>query len=292
MGLDAVTRASVKDFVADLVAKGLARATIRIIVSNFCTMFSHAMEDEIVRVNPAIRMPKYFKQAHVMHEEIQPLTSDEVPAFLAAAIEHDQKKRYREAPEYYPVFLCAIHTGMRAGELAGLQWGDIDWRGKFIIVRRAMKSGKIQPTKTGKVHKIDMSDSLIEELQAMRRRRLEDFMKRGKNEIPDWIFCNSDGGPLDMQNLKNRHFNKCLEAAKLRRIRFHDLRHTFASLLIGNGEPLAYVKDQLGHSSIRVTVDVYGHLVPGANRQAVNRLPAAKSATGLQPSQKQEKEAI
>jgi integrase len=60
----------------------------------------------------------------------------------------------------------------------------------------------------------------------------------------------------------------------LRRIRFHDLRHTFASLLIQNGESLAYVKDQLGYSSIKLTVDVYGHLVPGANREAVNRLPS------------------
>jgi integrase len=59
----------------------------------------------------------------------------------------------------------------------------------------------------------------------------------------------------------------------LRRIRFHNLRHTFASLLIQNGEPLAYVKDQFGHSSIKITVDVYAHLVPGSNRQAVNRLP-------------------
>jgi len=65
-----------------------------------------------------------------------------------------------------------------------------------------------------------------------------------------------------------------MEKAGLRRIRFHDLRHTFASLLIQNGESLAYVKDQLGHSSIRLTVDVYGHLVPGANRQAVNKLPS------------------
>ncbi len=65
-----------------------------------------------------------------------------------------------------------------------------------------------------------------------------------------------------------------LEKAGLRRIRFHDLRHTFATLLLQNGESLAYVKDQLGHSSIRMTVDVYGHLVPGANRQAVNKLPS------------------
>ena len=66
-----------------------------------------------------------------------------------------------------------------------------------------------------------------------------------------------------------------LEKAGLRRIRFHDLRHTYASLLIQRGESLAYVKDQLGHHSIQVTVDLYGHLVPGANRNAVDRLAAA-----------------
>jgi integrase len=81
-----------------------------------------------------------------------------------------------------------------------------------------------------------------------------------------------------MYNVKNRYFHKCLTKAGLRRIRFHDLRHTFASLLIQNGESLAYVKDQLGHASIKMTVDVYGHLVPGANREAVNRLPGLNSA--------------
>ena len=63
-----------------------------------------------------------------------------------------------------------------------------------------------------------------------------------------------------------------LEKGNLRQVRFHDLRHTFASLLLQNGENLMYVKEQLGHSSIQVTVDIYGHLIPGANRQAVDRL--------------------
>ena len=80
--------------------------------------------------------------------------------------------------------------------------------------------------------------------------------------------------------MKNRHFYRCLEKAELRRIRFHDLRHTFASLLLTNGESLAYVKDQLGHSSISMTVDVYGHLVPGANRAAMDRLPTIENLSG------------
>ena len=73
-------------------------------------------------------------------------------------------------------------------------------------------------------------------------------------------------------DFERRVFHKALEKAGLRRIRFHDLRHTFASRLLQNGESIVYVKDQLGHHSIKVTVDVYGHLVPGANKAAVDRL--------------------
>ncbi len=95
------------------------------------------------------------------------------------------------------------------------------------------------------------------------------------NEVmEDWLFTTPKPRAvrqLDPSNLR-KVFNHLLTAAKLRRVRFHDLRHTFASLLIEQGESLAYVKDQLGHHSIQITVDTYGHLVPGGNRQAVDRL--------------------
>jgi integrase len=76
----------------------------------------------------------------------------------------------------------------------------------------------------------------------------------------------------DLVTFRCKPEDRAMTAAKLRRIRFHDLRHTFASLLIEQGESLAYIRDQLGHSSIKVTVDTYGHLVPGGNRQAVDKL--------------------
>jgi integrase len=95
----------------------------------------------------------------------------------------------------------------------------------------------------------------------------------GKNEIPQWVFCNKAGNPIDMHNVKNRHFFKCLEKAGLRRIRFHDLRHTFATLMIQQGTPIAYVQQVLGHSTIKLTVDTYTHWMPGQNRDAVEKLP-------------------
>ena len=79
------------------------------------------------------------------------------------------------------------------------------------------------------------------------------------------------GTQIDPSNLR-KLFCRLLTDAKFRRVRFHDLRHSFASLLLQNGESLTYVKEQMGHSSINVTVDIYGHLVPGGNRQAVDKL--------------------
>jgi integrase len=97
----------------------------------------------------------------------------------------------------------------------------------------------------------------------------------GEKELTKWVFRNRDSEPLDGDNLRRRVFHPALTKAKLREVLIHELRHTFASLLIQQGESLAYVRDQLGHSSIQVTVDVYGHLVPGSNRAAVDKLDDA-----------------
>ena len=98
------------------------------------------------------------------------------------------------------------------------------------------------------------------------------------------MFCNGEGNPLDYYNLKRRHFEKCLEHAKLRRIRFHDLRHTYATLLLMQGESPVYVSKQLGHSSIKITVDTYCHRLPNADRSAVNRLPRPLTVATQTPS--------
>jgi integrase len=122
-----------------------------------------------------------------------------------------------------------------------------------------------------------MSDTLISELKTLKDRRITEWEAKGKETIPEWIFCNQERNPPDMVKVIKRHFLKRLEQGGIRRIRFHDLRHTFATLLIMQGESLAYVKDQLGHSSINLTVDTYTHWIPGSNRDAVNKLPRIES---------------
>jgi integrase len=88
------------------------------------------------------RAGKYYIQAHVVHQEIEPLTHEEVPLFLGSVLQNDT--------DYYPLFLCAIHTALRSGELVGLQWGDIDLHGKFLTVRRSVVRRKLDSPKYGK----------------------------------------------------------------------------------------------------------------------------------------------
>jgi len=119
-----------------------------------------------------------------------------------------------------------------------------------------------------------MSLQLSTVLRRLRTERKRAALKAGK-PIAEWVFLTAEGHVVDGDNLRNRVFYRLLEKAEVRQVRLHDLRHTYASLLIQQGESLAYVQQQLGHSSIQVTVDIYGHLIPGANRAAVDRLDAA-----------------
>lgn len=100
--------------------------------------------------------------------------------------------------------------------------------------------------------------------------------------MDDLVFPSQSGTVMNGENIANRYFHPALEKANLRRFRLHDLRHTYGSLLIQDGASLAYVRDQMGHYSIQVTVDTYGHLIPGANVSWIDRLdsrPASMTST-------------
>jgi len=267
--LDDLTRVEMKEFVAELVEKGLARDSIRLILAVLGIIYNQAIEDKIVSENPAKRLGTFYRQAPVKHEEITPLTEEESLLFLGTTLKYE--------PKQYPLFLCALHTGMRSGELAGLQWPDIDWHGKFLEVRRAInRLGEVSSVKTkmGR-RRVDLSDDLLEALSNLRRQMQEEAMRKGKNEIPKWVFANYRGSFLDMNNVKRHHFKRTLRKAGLRDIRFHDLRHTFASQLLCNGANILYVSQQLGHANPQITMKIYSHWIPNDNqREAMNRLPS------------------
>ena len=218
-----------------------------------------------------------------------PLTREEISTLLETA--------KTKAPRYYPLFLCAARTGLRMGELLALQWEDLDFHQRFIQVSRNYTHWTLTTPKSGENRKVDMSLGLTQALKDLEIDRQLEKVTRNWKDMPPWVFCNENGGLLNPNHVRDRFFYGLLKKAKLRRVRFHDLRHSFASLLLQQGESPVYVKEQLGHSSIQITVDCYGHLIPGGNKQAVDKLDTpihqsvfeAKSATPAQPFEEAER---
>jgi len=196
----------------------------------------------------------------------------------------------------FPLFLTALRAGLRRGELGALKWGDIQFgaseqdANRYILVQRNYVYGQFTTPKSNKPRRVDLSRQLRATLLALRDEKLMKAFLAGKNSVSDeLVFPAPEGGVLDPDNLYDRYFLPVLEKAGLRRIRLHDLRHTFGYLLIQAGAPVPYIRDQMVHSGIRVTADVYGHLLPGANVACIDRLDAATapqlSATLLQPAE-------
>ena len=119
---------------------------------------------------------------------------------------------------------------------------------------------------------------------SLRTRRLLEASEQSRTSIADdLVFPSQAGTPIKPDNIAVRYMQPALEKAGLRRFRFHDLRHSFGSFLIRDGASLAYVKDQMGHSSIQITVDTYGHLIPGADISWIDRLDGQQGATTCNP---------
>jgi len=154
---------------------------------------------------------------------------------------------------YRIAFKTAVMTGMRAGELWGLQWGNIDGNAGQIYVRRSLWGSNFQtPKSKTSIRKIDIPQSLIFEL------------KKWKLACPinkyDLVFPNPDGEFTVHNTAIKSHFNPALRLAGLRHVSFHSLRHSNASMRIQGGQNIKYLSTQLGHSSINITMDRYGHL--------------------------------
>jgi len=260
----------------------LSPRSVAYIVRTISAVFNHAIEDGIVQANPALRPGRFIKTGP-RREMVDILTQEEGNLLLATAEKHYKR--------LYPLLLAAMRTGARQGELLALEWGDIDWTGNFIEIRRSNWRGIIGTPKSGKTRRVDMSDRLKQVLEEHRKRMAAEALKAGV-EMPSLVFTSAEGTtPYDGVNVR-KSFEAALRKAGIRKIRFHDLRHSYASWLIANKESLAYVRDQLGHHSIQITVDLYGHLVPGENREAVNRLDAPAGRLVMAAGEKEKPEEV
>ena len=271
--LDQISRDDIKHMIGELISKELSRNTIRNALCVVRGIFNQAIGSGLLEANPAARLGRFTRTARTAEAKGAALTTTEVQAFLDAARE--------VCEEYYPLFLTALRAGLRRGELVALQWGDIQFGhdesdpNRFLLVRHNYVHREHTTTKSNKSRRVDLSRELRSVLIKLRDKRLLAAFLQGKNDIlEELVFPSPDGSILDPDNLYHRYFLPVLTKAGVRKIRLHDLRHTFGSLLIQNGAGLVYVKEQMGHSSIQVTVDIYGHLVPSANVSFVDRLDA------------------
>jgi len=273
--IDEIKRSEIRNLILKKSKDGLSRSMICLIRDVMSGTMGYAVEDELIPGNPVSGILKRLKLERDKRITVEPMNEQEVELFL--------KTCFRHFNEYSEFFLCAYRTGMRLGELLGLKWGDIDWNQKFIRVERSYKRGQFNKTKTGKVRRVDMSDQLTASLRQLLTNRKKEALREGLGEPVEYIFHRNQK-PIE-QNFIRRVFKRILLKAGIREMRLHDIRHTFASILLSRGESPVYVKEQLGHSSIQMTVDIYGHLIPSSNRGAVNQLDSPQpSATYTQPA--------
>jgi|CXWL01.1.fsa_nt_gi integrase len=177
-------------------------------------------------------------------------------------------------------YSLAIDAGARKAELCGLKWPDLDVEKKTLsIVRQLVKVGKVDqapvfgPPKNGKSRSIDLDERTVELLRRHRAQQAAQRLLLGTSyQDHGLIFARDFGRPLTMNNLGEREFARLIESAKVRRITFHGLRHTCATLLLQAGVPVKVVSERLGHKRIEITLNVYAHALPSMQQEAAVKL--------------------
>ncbi len=185
------------------------------------------------------------------------------------------------------LYVLAVTTGMRQGEILGLRWRDVDVDQGMVQVRGSMQALKgvglhiAEPKTAGSRRHVMLSQRPIEALRRHRVAQAAERLRAGAGwEDNDLVFANEVGRPIAAGNLLRRSFEPLLKSAGLPRIRFHDLRHTSATLLLGQGVHPKIVSEMLGHSKITTTLDLYSHVTPTMQREAVRAFDAILTAGG------------
>lgn len=175
----------------------------------------------------------------------------------------------------HALYVLAVTCGLRQGELLGLHWADTDLEADRLSVRHQMCElrGKLwldEPKTANARRQIDLPEVAVKALREHRRKMLAE----GHYRSDGLVFCDSQGGPIRKSALRRRSFEPLLKKAGLPRIRFHDLRHTAASLALSQGIHPKIVQEMLGHSQISITLDTYSHVLPSMQREAAAKMDA------------------
>lgn len=263
--LDKLNTLQIKEFVSILQKKELADSTIRRIFNIVNSSLNAAEKEQLIPKNFASLMsdkPKVKKKA------LQVWDISEVQSFLKTAKDSNTR--------YYIAFHLALTTGMRQGEILGLRWSDIDFERKIISVNQTLthdgKELKVGTKTLTSIRSISIDSVTMDELQKHHEFVNEEKLKAGDMYKDNNLVIGTNfGTPCTPRNL-TRTWYKLLEISRLRKITFHGLRHTHASLLLKTNTHPKVVSERLGHSKIQTTMDIYSHLFPSLQEDAANQL--------------------
>lgn len=243
----------------DLLAGGMTPAMVHYVHRTLRRALGQAQRWGLVTSNAAALVTPPRPEPVEMHT----LTSEQVRRLLEVAPARDR-----------PLYLLAVSTGMRLGELLALRWADVDLKGGSLRVVATLRhlSGEPATFATPKTahsrRRVELSKSVVAALGAHKVATIEERWQAGQLwQDHDLVFPNLLGRPRGSSNIV-RTLHPLLERAGLPRIRFHDLRHTAATLMLGQGVHPKLVSEMLGHASIGITLDTYSHALPSMHREA------------------------
>jgi len=250
-------------------SKALSTRSVDYIHATLQMSLSQAVRDDLIPRNVAVgERPRSSRNRN----EAKALSPAQVKALLTAA-----RDTRSEA-----IYVVAIHTGLRQGELLGLKWIDVDLDAGKLFVRRSLKVTEDgldfgPPKNQASRRSVPLNKSAISALRAHRLQQNEERLSAPKWHDHNLVFPNRVGRPTDHNNLYYREYKPLLECAGLagEGFTFHTLRHTFATALFMRGEHPKVVQSLLGHSSITQTMDTYSHLMDGIGSDAVDGLDEA-----------------
>jgi integrase len=267
--LKALTPAHVQGFYRDRLDSGLSPATVQKI-----HVVLHKALSQAVRWNLIPRdATKAVNAPRPAPKEICPLSPDEARRFLEAA--HGDRLE--------ALYILAVHTGMRQGELLGLKWEDVDLEGGVIHIRRTLtrNRGRLllgEPKTKRSRRTVRLTGTAVEALREHLECQLEEIERLGDlYQDVGLVFTTEVGTLISPTNLRRRSFARLLKRAGLPSKRFHDLRHTCATLLLSRNVHPKYVQELLGHATIAITLDTYSHVLPGMGDQTAAAMESALS---------------
>ncbi len=251
--LEKLRAPAIQRFLNDKLDSGLSPRTVEYLHAILRTALNQAVEWRIIPSNPAMRA----KPPRVPRAEIEPFTVAEAQRILAAVEGHRLGALYG----------AAFALGLRQGEALGLPWSALDFEAPSVTITQALQrvDGKVrfvEPKNDRSRRTIPLPETVRQALLKHRARQAEERRLAGTRwKEHGLVFASSIGTPLHPRNVL-RHFHETLKALGIPRRRFHDLRHTAATLLIAQGVPARVIMHILGHSQISTTLDVYGHCLP------------------------------